>query len=109
MTRWLRCFWDEESVWFYFELDTNGFVIRQVELAEPSGTVLAAASLAEWREACVDGRSAEYQQTYGMTAELAISEWDGHDPQWLSDEDFEEVWSAAPGRIRDGAPGRPGA
>lgn len=34
MRRWLRCFWDEEAVRFYFELDTDGYMIRQVELQE---------------------------------------------------------------------------
>ena len=48
MTTWVRCFWDEEDVWFYFELDADSYVIRQVELQEPGSKVLAAASLAKW-------------------------------------------------------------
>jgi hypothetical protein len=35
VTTWVRCFWGEEDVWFYFELDADGYVIRQVELQEP--------------------------------------------------------------------------
>jgi hypothetical protein len=95
MTRRLRCFWEEESIWLCFELDTDGSVIRQVELAERPGTALTAASLAEWPQACGEGWSAEYEQAYGMTAEPTISKWDWHDPQWLSAEDFEDVWSDA--------------
>ncbi|MFI0219073.1 hypothetical protein [Streptomyces lydicus] len=89
MTRRLRCFWDDEAVWFYFELDTDGCVIRQVELQEPGNKALAAASLAEWQEAQSDGRLAEYESVYGLTAELPISEWEGHAPQWLSANEFE--------------------
>ncbi|MFF8387359.1 hypothetical protein ACF053_27465 [Streptomyces kanasensis] len=32
MTIWVRCYWDEEDTWFYFEVDAEGWVIRQVEL-----------------------------------------------------------------------------
>ncbi|WP_323189404.1 hypothetical protein [Kitasatospora sp. NBC_00240] len=81
MTRWLRCFWDEEAVCFHFELDTDGHVIRQVELQEPGSKALVAASLTEWQEAQSAGRLAKYESVYGLTAELPISEWEGHDPQ----------------------------
>ncbi|MCC9709205.1 hypothetical protein E4N62_30520 [Streptomyces sp. MNU76] len=101
MTRWLRCFWDEEAVWFYFELDTDGYVIRQVELQEPGSKALAAASLVEWQEAQRDGRLAEYESVYGLTAEPPISEWEGHDPQWLSADEFEVVWSTARRQLQD--------
>ncbi|OIJ85132.1 hypothetical protein BIV25_44865 [Streptomyces sp. MUSC 14] len=101
MTTWVRCFWDEEAVWFYFELDTDGYVIRQVELQEPGNKVLAAASLAEWQGAERNGRSAEYESVYGLTAELPVSEWEGHDPQSLSADEFEIVWSTARGELQD--------
>ncbi|MBM7053724.1 hypothetical protein [Streptomyces durocortorensis] len=39
--RWVRCFWDEEAISFHFELDTDGYVIRQVEFQEPGGEALA--------------------------------------------------------------------
>ncbi|MEV8325864.1 hypothetical protein [Kitasatospora sp. NPDC056731] len=95
MTRWVRCFWGEEAVCFYFELDTDGHVIRQVELQEPGRKALAAASLAEWQEAQGAGQLAEYESVYGLTAELPISQWEGHDPQWLVADEFEIVWSTA--------------
>lgn len=101
MTRWVRCFWDEEAIWFYCELDTDGYVTRQVELQEPGNEALAAASLAEWQQAQQDGRLAEYESAYGLTAEPPISEWEGHDPQWLSASDFETVWAAARQQIQD--------
>ncbi|MFD7841275.1 hypothetical protein [Streptomyces sp. NPDC059761] len=95
MTRWLRCFWNEEDVWFYFELDADGQVIRQIELQEPGLTPLAAASLDEWQRAQEAGHLAEYETKYGLTAELPFQEWEGHEPSWLSAEEFEEVWTAA--------------
>ncbi|GAA1545308.1 hypothetical protein GCM10009730_63000 [Streptomyces albidochromogenes] len=101
MTRWLRCFWADEAVWFYFELDTDGCVIRPVELQEPGNKALTAASLAEWQEAQSDGRLADYECVYGLTAELPISEWEGHDPQWLSANEFEVVWSTARRQLQD--------
>lgn len=101
MTTWVRCFWDEEDVWFYFELDADGYVIRQVELQEPGNRALTAASLAEWQEAQGDGRSAEYESVYGLTAEPPISEWEGHDPQPLPADEFEIVWSTARGELQD--------
>jgi hypothetical protein len=101
VTAWVRCFWDEEAVQFYFELDADGYVIRQVELQEPGSKALTAASLAEWQEAQRDGRSAEYESVYGLTAEPPISEWEGHDPQALSADEFEIVWSTARSELQD--------
>jgi hypothetical protein len=99
--RWPRCFWDEEAIWFYFELDTDGYVIRQVELQEPGNNALAAASLAEWKEAQNAGRVAEYERAYGLTAEPPASEWEGYDPEWLSVNEFESVWVTARQQIQD--------
>ncbi|MFC9343785.1 hypothetical protein ACFT0G_28355 [Streptomyces sp. NPDC057020] len=63
-------------------------------------------SLTEGQEAQRDGRSAEYEGVYGLTAEPPISEWEGHDPQPLSVDEFEVVWStpAVILRIVSGAP-----
>lgn len=83
----MRCYWDEEDVWFYFEVDAGGWVTRQVELEGPELTPTAAASLDE------------YDSRFGFTAELPVSEWEGHDPEQLTLEEFEEVWGAARRRI----------
>ena len=100
MTRWLRCFWDEEPTWFYFELDDDGTVLRQVELAEPGGVALAAASLDEWFRARAEDRLADYEAVYGATAQLPFGDWEGHEPQWLTAQEFEVVWADAR-RVRD--------
>jgi hypothetical protein len=82
-------------IWFYFELDADGTVLRQVELKESGVEPLAAASLAEWQDAKDAGAMAEYEAMYGVTAELPFPEWEGHDPQWLSAQEFKTVWAAA--------------
>lgn len=100
MTTWVRCFWDEESIWFYFELDDTGTVLRQVELTEPDGVALAAASLDEWVQAEAEDRLAAYEAVYGATALIPFGEWEGHDPHWLTAGEFDEVWARAR-RARD--------
>ncbi|MEE1843737.1 hypothetical protein ACIODX_27930 [Streptomyces sp. NPDC088190] len=99
MTKWLRCYWDEEGIWFYFELDASGQVTRQIELQGPGLTPLTAASLDEWIHAQETRRLAEYEAKYGLTAELPFEEWEGHEPQWLSVEEFEGVWAATRAQI----------
>lgn len=70
-------------------------MIRQVELEGPELTPIAAASLAEWQRADDAGCLDEYDSRFGITAELPVSEWEGHDPEQLTSEDFEEVWGPA--------------
>ncbi|NED78560.1 TnsA-like heteromeric transposase endonuclease subunit [Streptomyces sp. SID11233] len=45
------------------------------------------------------GRLDEYDSRFGITAELPVSEWEGHDPEQLTSEEFEEVWDSARQRI----------
>lgn len=91
----MRCYWDEEDTWFYFEVDAEGWVIRQVELEGPELTPITAASLAEWQRARDAGRLDEYDNRFGITAEQPVSEWEGHDPEQLTSDGFEEVWNSA--------------
>ncbi|AXG79732.1 hypothetical protein [Streptomyces paludis] len=95
MTTWMRCHWDDEDIWFYFEVDAEGWVTRQVELQGPERVPLAAAALAEWDRAYAAGTWSEYERRYGGTAELPVSEWEGHVPEWLAADAFEAVWRAA--------------
>ncbi|GGV36295.1 hypothetical protein GCM10010245_57830 [Streptomyces spectabilis] len=89
----MRCHWDEEDVWFYFELDSQGWVTRQVEFQGPERVPVA--SLVEWQQARDAGRLAEYDRRFGITAQSPVSEWEGHDPQPLTRQGFEEVWDRA--------------
>ncbi|MFF8267876.1 hypothetical protein ACF059_10800 [Streptomyces sp. NPDC016562] len=83
MTTWMRCYWDEEDIWFYFEVDAESWVTRQIELQGPELTPIAAASLDE------------YDPRFGITAELPVSAWEGHEPEELTSDEFEQVWGAA--------------
>ncbi|MFF8279968.1 hypothetical protein ACF05T_28345 [Streptomyces lateritius] len=95
MTTWMRCHCNEEDIWFYFEVDSEGCVTRQVELQGPALTPTAAASLDEWQQAQDAGRLDEYDHRFGITAELPVTEWEGHDPEELTSDQFEEVWDTA--------------
>jgi hypothetical protein len=70
-------------------------VTRQVELEGPELIPIAAASLAGWQQARDAGRLGEYDSGFGITAELPVSEWEGHNPGQLISEKFEEVWASA--------------
>ncbi|WP_305885403.1 hypothetical protein [Streptomyces sp. C10-9-1] len=91
----MRCYWDEEDTWFYFEVDAEGWVIRQIELEGPELTPIAAASLAEWQQASGTDRLDEFVNRFGITAELSVSEWEGHDPEQMTSDEFKQVWDAA--------------
>ncbi len=91
----MRCYWDEDDVWFFFELDTAGWVTRQVEVQGPQRVAIAAACLVEEQQAREAGRLAEYERRFGMTAQAPVSEWEGHDPQPLTRQEFEEAWDRA--------------
>lgn len=93
--KWFRSYWKEEDIWFYFEVDSEGWVTRQIELQGPEMAPIAAASLAEWQRAYDAGRLDQYDSRFGITAELPVSEWEGHDPEQLTSEEFEEVWGPA--------------
>jgi hypothetical protein len=95
MTRWFRSYWAEEDTWFYFEVDADGWVTRQVELQGPLEKPIAAASLAEWEAAQQAGTLADYEATFGATAEVPVHEWDAHEPQDLAAGKFETVWLTA--------------
>ncbi|MGP3769755.1 hypothetical protein ACTWJ8_02890 [Streptomyces sp. SDT5-1] len=95
MTRLFRSYWAEEDIWFYFEVDADGWVVRQVELHGPLGKPLAAASWAEEEAAQRAGTLADYEATFGGTAQAPVHEWDDHDPQVLTLAEFETVWATA--------------
>ncbi|MFB6783279.1 hypothetical protein ACFCX0_39605 [Streptomyces sp. NPDC056352] len=95
MTTWMRCYWDEEVTWFYFEVDAEGWVTRQVELQGSELTPLAASSLDERQRAQQAGGLTEYERKFGVTAELPVSQWEGYEADQLTSQEFEEVWDVA--------------
>ena len=71
--RWVRRFWDEEGIWFYFELDDDGWVTRHIELQGPDRTPIAAASLSEWFTELDAGRIQQYRARFGVVADQPIA------------------------------------
>nr|WP_307680128.1 hypothetical protein [Streptomyces sp. V4I2] len=88
--------WGKTNVCFYFEVNAEGWVTRQIEFQGPELTPIAAASLDEWQQAHDAGLLDEYDNRFGITAELPVPEWEGHDPEQLTPEEFEEVWDTEP-------------
>ncbi|MFG3589475.1 hypothetical protein [Streptomyces sp. NPDC047990] len=95
MTRWFRNYWAEEDTWFYFEAGADGWITRQVELQGPLEKPVTAASSTEWEAAQQAGALADYEATFGITAEIPVHEWDPYAPQDLAADEFEAVWLAA--------------
>ncbi|WP_327235267.1 hypothetical protein OG349_16185 [Streptomyces sp. NBC_01317] len=89
VSRWFRSWWEEEDTWFYFEVGGDGWVSRQVELEGPAQRPVAAASAGD-----DDAR-------YGFTAELPVTEWEGHVEVPMNLQEFEEVWNAARQHLTD--------
>lgn len=96
--RWLRSYWDEEDVTYFFEADEDGWVLRQVELRGPDMMPAVAAAFAECPRADRDGLAAvqAYEAKYGMTAESPITQWDEGFPHVeIERTEFEAVWQRA--------------
>lgn len=96
--RWLESHWSEEDVLLFFELDEDGWVLRQVELQGPDRQPIAAAALAEWPDPVRDGIEAirAYQAKYGATADQPVSRWDAGFPYRDIDRlEFDEIWRRA--------------
>ena len=101
MTYWMRCYWAEDDTWFYFEVDDEDMVVRQVELQGSDRVVTAASSVDEWQRAFRAGSAAAYESSYGITADLRVSDWEGHVPEMMTAEEFEDVWTAARAQVTE--------
>lgn len=56
--RWLKSYWDEEDILYFFEIDEDTWTLRQIELQGPTQTPMAAAALAEWPDPTANGLDA---------------------------------------------------
>ncbi|MGH2528887.1 MAG: hypothetical protein ACRDH0_06095 [Actinomycetota bacterium] len=96
---WLKSYWEDQDILFYFEFDEDGWVLRQVELQGPMRTPIAAAALSEWPDAGTDGLDAvrQYAARYGGLAEHPMPTWPDPDfpHQDISADEFEDVWRSA--------------
>lgn len=104
--RCVRRFWAEEDIWFYFELDDEGWVTRHVELQGPARTPIAAASLSEWFTELDAGRIQQYQARFGVVAEkpITVDEIDGYEA--IPADVFQQLWQEARTYLGDEAGGR---
>ena len=96
--RWLRSYWDEEDVTYFFEADEDGWVLRQIELRGPDKTPAVASALSEWTNADRDGLGAvqAYEATYGALADKPITEWDAGFPHVeIGQPEFGDTWERA--------------
>ena len=96
MTKWIRSYWDEEDITFYWEIGDDGWVTRHVELAGPELTPQAAASLQEWMRELDAGRIQQYAAKYGALADQPVTEWDpGFPHEDVTRDEYEKIWLAA--------------
>jgi hypothetical protein len=94
MTRWIRSYWDEEDITFFWEVGDDGWITRHVELAGPDERPQAATSLVEWMSELDAGRIQEYQATYGVLADQPIEDWNfPHED--LTHDEYEVIWVRA--------------
>ena len=100
--RWIKAYWADEEVWYYFEADAEGWVLRQVELRGGQAMPVVSASLHELPDANTDGIEAvqRYEAKYGVLADQPMTGWDTDFPQEeISTAEFEKVWIAARARM----------
>ncbi len=90
--RWLRGYWDEEDVTYFFEVDDEGWVQRQVEHRGERPTVAAALAEIPTELAAVQA----YEGKYGTLAEQPIGAWDAqYRHVALAASEFEAIWQHA--------------
>ena len=93
--RWVRRHWGEEDIWFYFELNAEGWVTRQVELQGPNRVPIAAASLSEWFRELDAGGIQQYQARFGGVADKPITVDQLEDYEAIPVAAFEQLWREA--------------
>lgn len=79
---------------FYYELDSDGFAVRNLDVDPATGEPVSAVSTAEWNTARDYGDLHEYMAKFGRVAEGNIGEaLESAEPyDEISASAFEEVW-----------------
>ncbi len=104
--RWMRFYFDEDDVWYYFEVGPDGDVHRQVEVQGATGVPITAASWDELAPLADVAAVQTYEATYGMLAQVPI------EPDILASLDtitlteFEQHWSSARRHLEQASPPR---
>ncbi|WDT54088.1 TniQ family protein [Streptomyces sp. G7(2002)] len=98
-TRWIRSYYDDLDTWSYFELDSEGWALRHVDLQGPTLKPVTAAALSEVlgiRDSGDRTAMAVYQHTYGILAEGSLDGWEETDcAAEITSTEFERVWGPA--------------
>ena len=105
--RWLRHYRDEEDVTQFFEIDDEGWVVRQVELRGARQVPTVAGTRAELPDANRDGLAAvqAYEAKYGVLAEQPMSKWDADFRHAdIEQAELEAIWKMARAHLERPAP-----
>lgn len=99
MTTWFRTYDRDEDLWLYFEVDDQGWAIRQVDIRGADAQPMVAASLDEvlrMRDRADLAAMARYERQFGVLAEGSLDGWQDQ-PQAgeISADEFERLWAAA--------------
>jgi hypothetical protein len=96
-SRWFSTFWDEGELTQYWEIESTGTVLRQVDLEGPELVPVCAAMLVEVPDVREAGLLAVqlYEQRYGVLTDCSITEWDDVPHQEIELDEFERIWAEA--------------
>ncbi|WP_093802933.1 hypothetical protein [Streptomyces sp. Wb2n-11] len=99
MTPWIHTCGDQSDTWSFFELDGEGWALRQVDLQGPQRCPVTAACLAEVIRARDHADLAAmdaYERKYGVLAEGSLYGWqDAGGTAEITRHEFESTWTAA--------------
>ena len=101
--RWLKSYWEDEDILFYFEFGEDRWVLRQVELKGPMRTPISAAALSEMPDARTEGLDAvrENEERYGGLADQPMPEELDFPHEDISADEFEDVWRTARAKLEE--------
>jgi hypothetical protein len=102
---YIKCFYPDEGVWFYDELDEDRWSTRHVEI-DGDGSVLVAAALCEVLSARDNGGVGDvmaYERLYGVSPGAAFPPpgTEGFHPVFIGVSEFEEVWERGRRELED--------
>lgn len=99
MTSWFRVHDEDEGLWLSFEVDDQGWAVRQVAVRETDAAPVTAASLAEvlrLRDHGDLGAMRRYERRYGVLAEGRLDGWwEQPHAHEISAREFDRLWAEA--------------
>ncbi|MFJ8437164.1 hypothetical protein ACIQ9P_38320 [Kitasatospora sp. NPDC094019] len=99
MTQWIRAHSAEDGIWSYFELDDEGWALRQVDLKGAARLWVTAAALTEvleLRDSAGPSAMSDYERKYGVLAEGPLAGWEElAGAIEVTEDTFEGLWVLA--------------